>query len=237
MPPSPVSSNYAAQSSWPEPHQATDRRPLPVWITHSQTLSTDIPPTNTPDRRFYYFGRIIAVLELGARAQVGTHWHHLYYTYGLIPSAGLSGPLQKGTQSELPDLQRKGRAALYQETLDSLARDLQEASRLENPNDSFDSWASQVLKDRGFGEHCALPTNSTPGDAPAYTQGYLDHRKALQPKRPAAPPTEEAEQYSWQYHLGRTLTWNGAGNYPHLSEAFQLGIKARRTLCAHDKKR
>ena len=194
-------------------------------------------PSTTPDRRFYYLGRIIAVLELGARAHGEVRWLHLYYTYGLIPSAGLREPLQKHKQSVLPDLQRNGRAALYQETLDSLARDLQEASGRENPNDSFESWSGQFLKDREHGENCALPTSLCPGDAAAYAQGYLDQRRTLQSKRPPAPPADEAEQYSWQYHLGRTITWNGAGNDPHLSEAFQLGLKDRRTLCQHGKNR
>lgn len=144
----------------------------------------DTQPT-TPDRRFYYLGRIIAVLELGARAHGEIRWLHMYYTYGLIPSAGLREPLQKHKQSVLPDLQRNGRAALYQETLDSLARDLQEASGLENPldnpSDSFESWSGQVLKDRDDGKDDNLPNSLCPGDAAAYAQGYLDQRRTLQP--------------------------------------------------------
>ena len=58
-----------------------------------------------PDNRtFYYLGRIIAVLELGARAHGEIRWLHLYYTMGLIPSAGLREPLQKHQQSVLPCL-------------------------------------------------------------------------------------------------------------------------------------
>ena len=213
----------------------TDGPCQPEW-PRGYTGSMNIPPAG-PDRRFYYLGRIIAVLELGARAHGEIRWLHLYYNYGLIPNAGLRDPLQKHNQSVLPRLERNDRAALYKETLDSLARDLQEASGLEKPIGSFDSWVSQVLRDRQDEKDCALPKSSRPGDAAAYAQGYLDQRRILQPKRPPAPPTEEAEEYSWQYHLGRTITWNGGGNDPHLSEGFQLGLKDRRTLCAHGKRR
>ena len=83
------------------------------------------------DSRFYHLGRIIAVLELGARAHGEIRWLHLYYTRGLIPSAGLREPLQKHSQSVLPRLERNGRAALYKESLDSLANGLQEAAGLK----------------------------------------------------------------------------------------------------------
>ena len=189
------------------------------------------------DRRFYYLGRIIAVLELGARAHGDVRWLHLYYDYGLIPDAGLREPLQKHSQSVLPRLERDGRADLYKNSLDSLARDLQEASGLNEPTATFDSWAGHILRDRSHGEQSTLPTSSSPADAASYAQGYLDQRRTLQPKRPAAPSPEQAEEYAWQYHLGRTITWNGAANDPRLSDAFQLGLKDRRTLCAHGKKR
>ena len=190
-----------------------------------------------PDRRFYYLGRIIAVLELGARAHGEIRWLHLYYNYGLIPSAGLQEPLKKHSQSILPRLERNGRAALYKQTLDSLIGEFQKASGTEDPNPSFESWAYQVLKHPSYGDDSTLPTSSTPTEAAAYAHGYLEQRRALQPKRPPAPPPEKAEQYNWQYHLGRTLTWNGASNDPRLSEAFQLGLKDRRALCAHGKSR
>ena len=155
------------------------------------------------DRRFYSLGRIIAVLELGARAHGEIRWLHLYYAFGFLPHAGLREPLQKHNQSVLPRLKARGTAERYITALDRLARDLQEVSGVEDPAGAFDSWASQVLKERGYGEDSILPTNSTPADASAYAQGYLDQRRALQPKRPAPPPAEEAEGYSWQYHLGR----------------------------------
>ena len=186
---------------------------------------------------FSQLGRIIAVLELGARAHGEIRWLHLYYTMGLIPSAGLRGPLQKHSQSVLPRLERNGKAALYKQSLDSLARGLQEAAGFRDPNATFDSWATQVLKDRGDEDHCGLPGRSGPGDAAEYAQGYLDQRRMLQPKRPAAPSQEEAQEYFWQYHLGRTITWNGAGNDPHLSKGFQLGLKDKRTLCDLGKRR
>ena len=188
-------------------------------------------------RRFYYLGRIVAVLELGARAHGEIRWLHLYYAKGLIPTVGLREPLQKHSQSVLPKLERNGRATLYKETLDSLARDLQEASGLQEAPSSFDSWASQALKHRDYGETGTLPRSCGPRDAVAYTQGYLDQRKTLQHNRPQAPPDEDTEEYCWQYHLGRTLTWNDADNHPHLHEAFQLGLKDRRTLCDQGKRR
>ena len=188
------------------------------------------PDSRATDRRFYYLGRIIAVLELGARAQGEIRWTHLYYSYGLIPRAGLRDPLQKHKQSVLPDLERNGRAALYKETLDSLAQDLQELVGFDEPGRSFESWASQVLKDHGDQEDSALPDSSDPADALAYAQGYLDQRKALQPKRPTSRSNGDIEDYAWQYHLGRTITWNGASNDPRLSEGFQQGLKDKREI-------
>ena len=191
----------------------------------------------TADRQFYYLGSIIAVLALGAMAHGEIRWLHLYYTYNLIPSAALGKPLQKHKLSVLRDLQRTGRAALYQETLDALARDLQEACGLNHPSGSFKSGSRQVLKECIRGETSLLSISSCPGDAAAYVRGYLDQRRMPRPKRPAAPLAKEALEYCWQYHLGRTITWNGAGNDPHLSEAFQLGLKYKRELCKNGKKR
>jgi len=187
--------------------------------------------TSQPNTVFHHLGRIVAVLELGARAHGEIRWLHLYYAKGLTPSAGLREPLQKHSQSVLPRLQRQDRAQVYKATLDSLARDLQEASGPEQPTSSFDSWASQVLKNREYGETDTLPSSCNPGDAVDHAQGYLEQRKALQPNRPELPPAGDSEEYCWQYHLGRTLPWNGAGNDPHLHEAFQLGLKDRRALC------
>ena len=187
-------------------------------------------------RCFHLLGRIVAVLELGARAHGEIRWLHLYYPKGLTPRAGLREPLQKHSQSVLPRLERQNRAQVYKSTLDALARDLHEASGLEQPAGCFDSWANQVLKDRNQEEPDTLPSSCRPADAVAYAQGYLEQRKALQPNRPALPPAGDSEEYCWQYHLGRTLPWNGAGNDPHLHEAFQLGLKDRKALCDQGKR-
>ena len=76
----------------------------------------------------------------------------------MIPSAGLREPLQKHSQSVLPRLERNGRAALYKESLDSLANGLQEAAGLKNPSPASDSWTSQVLKNRGAEDTFGLPS-------------------------------------------------------------------------------
>ena len=84
------------------------------------------------DRQFYYIGRIIAFLGPGDMAHGEIRWLHMYYTYNLIPSAAFRKPLQKHKLSVLHDLQRNGRSAFYQEILDALARDLQEACGLNH---------------------------------------------------------------------------------------------------------
>ena len=71
---------------------------------------------------------------------------------------------------------------------------------------------------------------STPKDAPLYAQGYLDEPLELQPTRATLPKDEGLWQFCWDYHQGRLLTWNIAGNNPSLSAGTQLGIADRRAL-------
>ena len=183
-----------------------------------------------PSSAFYHLGRIIAVLELGARAHGEARWVHLYYALGFIPWAGLREPLQKHSQSVLPALERRGTGDQYRQSLDMLATHLQEAAGLDLPIETFAAWASAVLSDKTDTAATGLPTSSTPQDAPAYAQGYLDQRRELQANRPAAPPDEESPAYHWDYHQGRIMTWHGAGNDPRLSAAFQLGMADQRAL-------
>ena len=75
-----------------------------------------------------------------------------------------------------------------------------------------------------------LPHKSTPRDAPLYAQGYLVERQTLQPKRPTLPGDEDLQQFCRDYHQGRLLTWNIAGNDPGLPPSVQLGIKDRRAV-------
>ena len=157
---------------------------------------------------------------------------HLYYALGFLPHAGLREPLQKHLQSVLPALQRKGTADRYTETLNLLATEQQKASGTEPPHQTFDGWASQVLKAFGTGARVdtPLPGPPVPGDAILYAQGYLDQRRELQPNRPPPPPEEESLQYHWDYHLGRIMTWIGAGNSPNLTPGFRQGLADQRSL-------
>ena len=151
------------------------------------------PDNQAPDRRFHTLGCIIAVLELGARAHGEIRWLHLYYAMGFIHHAGLREPLQKHQQSVLPRLQAKGTGERYRETLDRLATELQKASGAEPPHQTFDGWASQVLKDWASGDRVetGLPGSPLPDDAVLYARGYLAKRRELQANRPPAPPEEE----------------------------------------------
>ena len=175
---------------------------------------------------------MIAVLELGARAHGDIRWTHLYYAIGFLPHAGLREPLQKHLQSVLPTLQRKGTADRYTDTLNRLAAELQETAGAAPSHQAFDGWASQVLKAWGTGGsvETALPGPPVPGDAVLYAQGYLGQRRELQANRPAPPPKEEALQYHWDYHLGRIMTWIGAGNSPNLTPGFRQGLADQRSL-------
>ena len=79
-----------------------------------------------------------------------------------------------------------------------------------------------------------LPLKSTPRDAPLYAQGYLDERQTLQPTRPSLPPDQEIWQFCWDYHQGRLLTLNIAGNDSRLPPGAQPGIKDRRAVTTED---
>ena len=81
-----------------------------------------------------------------------------------------------------------------------------------------------------------MPDRSTPRDAPLYAQGYLDERIELQPSRPPIPQDEGLWQFYWDYHQGRHLTFNIAGNSPNLPPGTQLGIADRRALTAPKQK-
>ena len=59
---------------------------------------------------FYLYGRLIAVLEQGARACGEIPWLELYYARGFFPSAGLRQPLERHLHSVLNFLDRRGRA-------------------------------------------------------------------------------------------------------------------------------
>ena len=108
--------------------------------------------------------------------------------------------------------------------------DVQLPHLIPPPLQTFGSWTVAVLSYKTDPTATGLPTSSTPMDAPIYAQGYLDQRKELQTTRPAAPPEEQSIAYHWDYHQGRLMPWKGAGNDPHLSTAFQLGLADQRAL-------
>ena len=110
-----------------------------------------------------------------------------------------------------------------------MATALESTTDHQDEEPTFDSWCSRYLSDRED-RRPELPDRSTPRDAPLYAQGYLDERLDLQPNRPQLPPDEDRWQYCWDYHQGRHLTLNVAGNDPRLSPATQLGIADRRAL-------
>ena len=176
---------------------------------------------------FYHLGRIIAVLELGARSHEA-RWVHLYYANGAIPWAGLRDALQTHQQSVGPALERRGTGKRYVELLDRLVADLQRSASVAEPLENFGSWATAVLSYEEGKPETGIPTSSLPQDMVDYARGYLDQRRDLQPSRPAAPV--DATPYCWNYHQGRLMPWKGAGNDPRLSEAFQLGLKDQRAL-------
>ncbi len=175
------------------------------------------------DLAFYHLGRIIAVLELGARAHGEIRWVHLYYLAGFMPQAGLREPLEKHGQSVVPRLERKGTAETYRTTLDDLAAALQATGGQPPAYGSFDSWAAQVLQDKH--QEARVPASPEPGDAVLYAEGYLEQRSALQPGRAGQTAETKSREYLWHYHLGRTMPWNGAGNDPRLPPGFQQGLK------------
>ena len=205
----------------------TDTSPLTAPMTRRQ--AQNMPhKSDSPDRRFYYLGRIIAVLELGARSHGEIRWVDLYYSFGFLPRAGLNEPLQKHRQSVLPHLERKGTAAVYTATLDHLAMALQESTGGKAEFATFNAWASQVASDNQ--SEALLPGDPTPEDAVLYAEGYLDQRQALQPGRQARAPDKDRRQYLWAYHLGRIMPWNGGGNDPRLPPGFQQGLRDGRAI-------
>ena len=119
------------------------------------------------------------------------------------------------------------------EKLNSLANALQNSEEATPDPASFNSWSTSCLShDRS--PKPELPHKSTPRDTPLYAQGYLDERQTLQPQRPPLPGDEDAWQFCWDYHQGRLLTWNIAGNEPGLPPGVQLGIKDRRAVTTED---
>ena len=158
---------------------------------------------------YYLYGRLIAVLEQGARTHGEVPWLEQYYPRGFLPAAGLREPLERHRHSVLNDLMRQRRAQRYTARLDSLA------SALSNSEEetTFDTWASHYLS-YDESRRPEVPDRSTPRDAPLYAQGYLDERIELQPNRPAFPQEEDRWQFCWDYHQGRHLTFNIAGNSP-----------------------
>ena len=189
---------------------------------------------NPQERPFYHLGRIIAVLELGARGHGEIRWLHRYYPTGFLGQVGLREPLQKHRQSVRPRLERQGRAETYRNTLNRLADALQETGEAPEPRRTFESWAGIVLSNKQETKDPGLPTASTPEDAPLYAQGYMVERQTLQPKRPPLPGDEDIFQFCWDYHQGRLLTWNIAGNDPGLPLGIQLAIKDRRAVTTAD---
>ena len=144
---------------------------------------------------------------------------------------GLREPVQKHLQSSLPFLERQGRADRYTEHLNSLTGDLQGTHAQPEEVTSFNSWATRYLS-YDHSKRPELPDRSTPRDALLYAQGYLDQRRELQPTRSTLPEADELWQFCWDYHQGRHLTFNIAGNDPRLSAGIQLGIMDRRALAA-----
>ena len=182
---------------------------------------------------FYRYGRLTAVLEQGARAQGQIPWLELYYPRGFLPWVGLRDPLRNHLQSVLPFLERRGRAERYVEKLNSLANALQNSEEATPDPASFDSFCTRYLShDRS--PKPEFPLKSTPRDAPLYAQGYLAERQTLQPTRPSLPPEQEIWQFCWDYHQGRLLTWNIAGNDPGLPPGVQLGIRDRTAVTTAD---
>ena len=119
---------------------------------------------------FYLYGRLIAVLEQGARAQGQIPWLEFYYPRGFLPWVGLREPLRKHLQSVLPFLERRGRSDRYLAQINSLANALENTGEPPQDSASFDTWCTRYLShDRS--PKPELPLKSTPRDAPLYAQG------------------------------------------------------------------
>ena len=120
---------------------------------------------------FYLYGRLIAVLEQGARAHGEVPWLEQYYPRGFFPAVGLREPLERHRHSVLNYLVRQERSERYLASLDWLA------TTLSNSEDeiTFDTWCSHYLS-YDESRKPEVPDRSTPRDAPLYAQGYLEER-------------------------------------------------------------
>ena len=113
---------------------------------------------------FYLYGRLIAVLEQGARAHGQIPWLELYYPRGFLPWVGLREPLRKHLQSVLPFLERRGRAERYLAQLNSLANALQNTEEPAQDSASFDTWCTRYLShDRSPKPEIPLKSSRTAG--------------------------------------------------------------------------
>ena len=136
---------------------------------------------------FYLYGRLIAVLEQGARAQGQIPWLELYYPRGFLPWVGLREPLRNHLQSVLPFLERRERA----EQLPCPASTCtgQRPAKLRRT-----STKTRKALTPGAPVTCPttaapspnFPTNPRPGTRRSYAQGYLVERQTLQPQAPTA---------------------------------------------------
>ena len=170
---------------------------------------------------FYLYGRLIAVLEQGARAHGEVPWLEQYYPRGFFPLAGLREPLERHRHSVLNHLVREQRAKRYMARLDSLA------SALSNSEEeiTFDTWASHYLS-YDESRRPEVPDRSTPRDATLYAQGYLDERIDLQPNR----PSPAAGRKPLAVLLGLP-----PGTPPHLQHRRQLPQPAPRDPAGHSR--
>ena len=183
---------------------------------------------------FYLYSRLTAVLEQGARVQGQIPWLELYYPRGFLPWVGLRRapaqayavrPALPGAPGTLRQLPRPPQLAGQRPA---------SAEPAQDPA-SFDSWCTRYLShDRS--PKPDLPLKSTPRDAPLYAQGYLVERQTLQPQRPPLPGDEDVWQFCWDYHQGRLLTWNIAGNEPRLPTGFQQALADRPSLATREDK-
>ena len=150
---------------------------------------------------FYLYGRLIAVLEQGARAHGEVPWLEQYYPRGFFPAVGLREPLERHRHSVLNFLDQQDRAEHYVARLDSLA------SALENEDESasFDSWCGRYLS-YDESRKPEVPAESTPKDAPLYAQGYLNQRREplrkshRRPRKTRASITTGTTTWAGSYH-------------------------------------
>ena len=143
-----------------------------------------------PNKVFHHLGRIVAVLELGARAHGEAHWIHLYYALGFLPWAGLRETLQKHQQSVLPALERRGTVENYGQSLDLLAIKLQQAAGIDAPIDTFAAWASALLSEKTDTGATGLPTSSTPRTPRPTPRDTWTREESCRPIGPQPLPTK-----------------------------------------------